>query len=74
MQTRLPANPIRMLLLMRVRNAQPKKKPMKPGKKNKKNLYIHFDIRPNKALGPVKQMDIEIVKYIPWILSTSAEI
>ena len=43
-------------------------------KKNKKNLYIHFDIRPNKALGPVKQMDIEIVKYIPWILSTSAEI
>ena len=36
--------------------------------KNKK-IYIHHDIRPYDELDEsTKQLDIEIVKYIPWIL------
>ncbi|MBO7651382.1 MAG: hypothetical protein J6S84_01550 [Bacteroidales bacterium] len=35
--------------------------------KNKK-LYIHHDIRPFNELDEVKQLDYEIVKYMPWIL------
>ena len=37
-------------------------------KPNKKNLFIHHDIRPFDDLDDIKQMDFEIVKYIPWIL------
>lgn len=34
-----------------------------------KNIYIHHDIRPFEELEQVtQQWDIEIVKYIPWIL------
>ena len=36
--------------------------------KNKK-IYIHHDIRPYDELEDnIKQLDIEIVKYIPWLL------
>ncbi len=37
-------------------------------KPNKKKLFIHHDIRPFDDLDDIKQMDFEIVKYIPWIL------
>ena len=37
-------------------------------KSNKKNFYIHHDIRPFNSLGEIQQMDFEIAKYIPWIL------
>ena len=33
-------------------------------KPNKKNLFIHHDIRPFDDLDDIKQMDFEIVKYI----------
>ena len=36
-------------------------------KKNKK-LFIHHDIRPFDELDIVKELDYEIVKYIPWML------
>ena len=36
--------------------------------KNNKKLFIHHDIRPFSDLDDVKQLDNEIVKYIPWIL------
>lgn len=39
----------------------------KPLSKNKK-LFIHHDIRPFEELDIVKELDYEIVKYIPWIL------
>ena len=41
----------------------------KEWKSNKKNFYIHHDIRPFKDLGDVKQLDYEIAKYIPWIIN-----
>ena len=43
-------------------------------KNNKKKLYIHHDIRPFKDLDEIKQMDFEIVKYIPWILEMTESI
>ena len=36
-------------------------------KKNKK-LFIHHDIRPFDELDIVKELDYEIVKYMPWML------
>lgn len=42
-------------------------------KPNKKNLFIHHDIRPFDDLDDIKQMDFEIVKYIPWILKMTEE-
>lgn len=33
-----------------------------------KRLFIHHDIRPNDELDIVRQLDGEIVKFIPWIL------
>ena len=41
-------------------------------KVNKKKLYIHSDIRPFKNLDDIRQMDYEIVKYIPWILQMTS--
>lgn len=40
--------------------------------KNKK-LFIHHDIRPYSDLDIVKQYDIEISKYIPWILKMTQD-
>ena len=40
-------------------------------KSNKKNFYIHHDIRPFEDLGDVKQLDMEFAKFIPWILKMS---
>lgn len=37
-------------------------------KNNRKKLYIHPDIRPYKDLDDIRQYDIEIVKYLSWIL------
>ena len=36
--------------------------------KKNKNLFIHHDIRPFDELDIVKELDYEIVKYIPWML------
>ena len=36
-------------------------------KKNKER-YIHHDIRPSADLGPVKYLDYEFTRYIPWIM------
>lgn len=33
-----------------------------------KNLYIHSDIRPFDKLGPIKELDMEFARYIPWII------
>ena len=61
-------------LLMGYRKARPEEdKYLHPAfasdfKSNKKELYIHHDIRPFKDLDDIQQMDYEIVKYIPWIL------
>lgn len=33
-----------------------------------KNLYIHSDIRPFDELGPIKELDMEFARYIPWIM------
>ncbi len=42
--------------------------------KNNKKLYIHHDIRPYDDLDEsTKQWDLEIVKYIPWILKITRE-
>ena len=41
-------------------------------KKNKKQLFIHSDIRPFDDLDEIRQMDYEIVKYIPWILKMTS--
>ena len=42
-------------------------------KDNKKKLYIHSDIRPFDNLDDIRQMDYEIVKYIPWILKMTSD-
>ena len=42
-------------------------------KVNKKKFFIHHDIRPFNDLDDIKQMDFEIVKYIPWILKMTEE-
>jgi len=42
-------------------------------KPNKDKLFIHHDIRPFDDLDGIKQMDFEIVKYIPWILKMTEE-
>ena len=62
-------------LLMGYRKARPREDkyehPILTGddcKSNKKELYIHHDIRPFSDLDDIRQMDFEIVKYIPWIL------
>lgn len=40
--------------------------------KSNRKIYIHHDIRPYDELEDnTKQLDIEIVKYIPWILKTT---
>lgn len=39
--------------------------------KANKKIFIHHDIRPFDTLDNIKQMDYEIVKYIPWILKTT---
>lgn len=36
--------------------------------KANKKLYIHHDIRPFEKLDGVRNLDYEIVKYIPWLL------
>ena len=36
--------------------------------KNNKKLFIHHDIRPFKDLGPIKELDGEFSRYIPWIM------
>ena len=43
----------------------------KEWKSNKKNFYIHSDIRPFGDLDEVQQLDMEIAKFIPWILEMS---
>ena len=61
-------------LLMGYRKAKPEedrhdhKEYTKEWKSNKKNLYIHSDIRPFGDLDEVQQLDREIAKFIPWIL------
>ena len=35
--------------------------------KNKK-LFVHHDIRPYEELDIIKNLDVEIVRYVPWIL------
>ena len=42
-------------------------------KSNKKNFYIHYDIRPFNLLDEVKQLDFDIAMYIPWIISMTEE-
>lgn len=37
-------------------------------KSNKKNYFIHSDIRPFEDLDNVKDLDVMIVKFIPWII------
>lgn len=37
-------------------------------KNNKKELFIHHDIRPFKDLDAVRELDIEFSRFIPWIL------
>ena len=41
--------------------------------KNKK-CFIHHDLRPYDELNHVKQYDIEMVKYIPWIIKTASQL
>ena len=61
-------------LLMGYRKAKPEedrhdhKEYTKEWKSNKKNFYIHSDIRPFSDLDGVQQLDREIAKFIPWIL------
>ena len=38
---------------------------------NKKQLFIHHDIRPFDALDDVRILDEEFSRYIPWILKTA---
>lgn len=33
-----------------------------------KKLFIHHDIRPFDQLGPIKDLDYEFTRYIPWIM------
>ena len=35
---------------------------------NNKQLYIHHDIRPFEDLDGVRNLDYEIVRYMPWLL------
>lgn len=62
-------------LLMGYRMAKPNedkynyKQYAKEWKSNKKNFFIHHDIRPFDDLDGVQQMDREIAEYIPWILT-----
>ena len=64
-------------LLMGYRKAKPEEDKYdhdgytKEWKSNKKNFYIHSDIRPFDDLDGVKQLDLEIAKFIPWILNMS---
>lgn len=64
-------------LLMGYRKAKPSedrhdhKDYTKEWKSNKKNFYVHSDIRPFDDLDGVKQLDLEIAKFIPWILNMS---
>ncbi|MBO7571246.1 MAG: hypothetical protein J6T48_03740 [Bacteroidales bacterium] len=39
-----------------------------------KKLFIHHDIRPFDDLDDVRNLDYEIVKYIPWILKMTKDI
>ena len=43
-------------------------------KPNKKQLFIHHDIRPFDALDDIKDLDYEFSRYIPWILKTERRI
>lgn len=64
-------------LLMGYRKAKPEEDKYdhdgytKEWKSNKKNFYIHSDIRPFDDLDEVQQLDREIAKFIPWILNMS---
>lgn len=64
-------------LLMGYRKAKPEedrydhKAYAKEWKSNKNNLYIHSDIRPFDDLDGIQQLDKEIAKFIPWILTMS---
>ena len=64
-------------LLMGYRKAKPEedrydhKDYTKEWKSNKKNFYIHSDIRLFDDLDGVQQLDREIAKFIPWILEMS---
>lgn len=40
-------------------------------KPNKKQLFIHHDIRPFDALDDIKDLDYEFSRFIPWILKTA---
>ena len=43
-------------------------------KSMKDSLYVHCDIRPFKGLNEIQKLDLEIIRYIPWILKmTEAE-
>ena len=33
-----------------------------------KKRFIHHDIRPFDELGPIKELDYEFSRYIPWIM------
>lgn len=63
-------------LLMGYRKARPEEdKYDHPGyaagfKANKKQLFIHHDIRPFEDLDDVRELDYEFSRYIPWILNT----
>lgn len=41
--------------------------------KGNKKLFIHHDIRPFDELDEVKQLDFEVVKYMPWILKMTGQ-
>lgn len=64
-------------LLMGYRKAKPSEdrynhmEYAKEWKSNKKNFYVHSDIRPFDDLDGVQQLDLEIAKFIPWILNMS---
>lgn len=38
-----------------------------------KNLFIHHDIRPYNDLNIIKKLDIELSRYIPWIIKMTED-
>ena len=38
-------------------------------KQNKQHHFVHSDIRPYKDLDDIDQLDVEFMRYIPWIIS-----
>ena len=41
--------------------------------KNNKGVRLHCDIRPFAHLGPIKELDHEFSRYLPWILKMTGE-